>query len=68
MGQIRRRGGVWWIRYYDGNGRRREESARTDKWEKARDLLKQREGDIANGVPFRRRSVGFALMKPRRIC
>ena len=50
MGQIRKRGGVWWVRYYR-DGRRFEESARTDKWEKARDLLRTREGDIANGVP-----------------
>src|SRR5262249_42791442 len=52
MGQIRKRGNVWWGRYYDGHGRRHEESARTDKWEKARDLLKQREGAVANGVPI----------------
>jgi integrase len=50
MGQIRKRGGVWWIRYYR-DGRRFEESARTDKWEKARDLLRNREGDISKGVP-----------------
>ena len=49
MGQIRKRGDVWWIRYYR-NGRRHEESARTDSWEKARDLLRTREGAIANGV------------------
>jgi integrase len=47
---LRKRGGVWWIRYYR-NGRRYEESAKTDKWEKARDLLRTREGDIAKGVP-----------------
>src|SRR5262245_47840431 len=50
MGELRKRGAVWWIRYYR-NGRRFEESARTDKYEKARDLLKQREGDVAKGVP-----------------
>src|SRR2546423_1319264 len=50
MGQIRKRGGVYWIRYYR-DGRRFEESARTDKHEAARDLLKVREGDIAKGVP-----------------
>jgi integrase len=49
MGQIRKRGGVYWIRYYRG-GRRFEESARTAKYEKARDLLKEREGDIAKGM------------------
>src|SRR5688572_25821428 len=50
MGQIRKRGAVWWIRYYR-DGRRYEESARTEKWEKARDLLRSREGDISKGVP-----------------
>jgi Phage integrase, N-terminal SAM-like domain len=49
MGQIRKRGGVYWIRYYR-NGRRFEESARTDKWETARDLLRTKEGAIANGA------------------
>jgi hypothetical protein len=51
MGQIRKRGGVWWIRYYR-DGRRYEESARTDKKEEARDLLRTREGDIAKGAPI----------------
>jgi integrase len=41
---------LWWIRYYR-NGRRFEESARTNKKEEARDLLKRIEGDIAKGVP-----------------
>ena len=51
MGEIRKRGGRYWIRYYR-NGRRFEESAKTDKWETARDLLRDREGDIAKGVPI----------------
>ena len=51
MGQVRKRGGVYWIRYYR-NGKRIEESARTDKWEEARDLLRTREGDIAKGAPL----------------
>ena len=51
MGQIRKRGGIYWIRYYR-NGQRIEESARTDEWEEARDLLRTREGDIAKGVPL----------------
>lgn len=33
------------------NGRRYEESARTTKYEEARDLLRLKEGDIAKGVP-----------------
>jgi hypothetical protein len=51
MGQLRKRGGVWWIRWYR-EGRRFEESAKTDKWETARDLLRQREGDVSKGVPI----------------
>ena len=51
MGELRQRGRIWWIRYYR-DGRRFEESAKTDKYEKARDLLKEREGDVAKGVPF----------------
>lgn len=50
MGQIRKRGGIYWIRYYR-NGKRFEESARTNKRDGARDLLKVREGDIAKGAP-----------------
>ena len=52
MGELRQRGRMWWLRYYR-NGRRFEESAGTDKYrETARELLKQREGDAANGVPY----------------
>ncbi|MCL4848087.1 MAG: tyrosine-type recombinase/integrase [Acidobacteria bacterium] len=51
MGQLRKRGGVWWIRYYR-NGRRYEESAKTDKKGKAETLLRLREGDIAKGLPI----------------
>jgi integrase len=49
MGEIRKRGGVWWIRYYQ-NGRRLEESAQTDKYETARELLRDREAAISKGV------------------
>ena len=51
MGELRRRGNIWWIRYYR-NGRRIEESAGTNKYDDARDLLKTREGDVAKGVPL----------------
>lgn len=51
MGELRQRGSIWWVRYYK-DGRRFEESAKTDKYEKARDILKEREGDVAKGVPF----------------
>lgn len=50
MGELKRRGNVWWVRYYH-NGRRYEESARTTKFEDARDLLKIKEGETAKGVP-----------------
>src|SRR5688572_28200499 len=55
MGQIRKRGRVYWIRYYR-NGQRFEESAETDKYETARDLLRDKEGDIAKGIPVSPRS------------
>ena len=50
MGSLRKRGDIWWIRYYR-NGRRFEESARTEKKTDAERLLKLREGDVAKGVP-----------------
>lgn len=49
MGQLRKRGSIWWMRYYR-NGRRIEESSGFKKHEDARDLMKTREGAIANGV------------------
>ena len=51
MGELRRRGRVWWIRYYR-NGRRHEESSRSTKKQAAIDLPKIREGDVAKGVPI----------------
>lgn len=51
MGQIRKRGEVYWIRYYR-NGKRIEESVGSGKHEEARDLLRTREGDISKGVPI----------------
>src|SRR5437660_1404067 len=50
MRGLRKRGTIWWIRYYR-NGQRFEESARTSVYDDARDLLKKREGDVANGLP-----------------
>jgi hypothetical protein len=50
MGEIRKRGGKYWIRYYR-NGVRHEESSHSDKKEVARDLLRRREGAIADGIP-----------------
>ena len=50
MGEIRRRGQIWWVRYYR-DGRRHEESSRSRKKGDAERLLKLREGDVARGVP-----------------
>ena len=50
MGEIRRRGEIWWVRYYR-EGRRHEESSRSRKKGDAERLLKLREGDVARGVP-----------------
>jgi integrase len=50
MGELRQRGRIWWMRYYR-NGQRFEESARTTKYEEARDQLRMKEGEIAKGVP-----------------
>lgn len=49
MGQIRKLGKTYWIRY-SRDGRRYEENAHTAKESEARRLLKIREGDIARGV------------------
>jgi integrase len=49
MGQLKLRGTIWWVRYYRG-GKRFEESSESTKKNVARDLLKQREGDVAHGL------------------
>ena len=51
MGQLKKRGRIWWVRYYR-NGRRFEESSRSEKRKAAEDLLKIREGDVEKGVPI----------------
>jgi integrase len=43
MGQLKRRGKIWWLRYYRGN-RRYEESSGSEVKKVASDLLKEREG------------------------
>lgn len=52
MGCLRQRGkkGIWWLRYYRG-GRLIEESAGTTSKTEAARQLKDREGDIAKGLP-----------------
>jgi len=48
MGMIRRRGKIWWIKFYVG-GVPREESSHSEIKDDARTLLKDREGDVAHG-------------------
>lgn len=50
MGELRKRGNIWWIRYYR-NGRRHEESSGSKKKTVAKNLLALREGDKAKGLP-----------------
>lgn len=57
MGELKLRGHVWRIRYYR-DGRRYEESNRSPLHRVARDLRKNREGDVATGAPSRRRWAG----------
>ena len=49
MGELKRRGQIWWIRYYK-NGKRHEESSGSEKEGDAKSLLRLREGDIERGV------------------
>lgn len=51
MGELKKRGRTWWIRYYR-NGRRYEESSASNKESDAKALLRIREGDIERGVPI----------------
>jgi membrane protein required for colicin V production len=50
MGAIRKRGRIYWIRWYR-DGRRFEESSGSTKYDVARSLLRSREGDVEKGVP-----------------
>jgi len=50
MGELRKRGEIWWVRYYR-DGRRFEESSRSRKEGDARRLLRLREGDVERGLP-----------------
>src|SRR4051812_39792946 len=58
MGEIRKRGRVYWIRYCR-NGKRYEESSHSDRKQTAVDLLKVREGDTARGVPVTPKIAGL---------
>jgi integrase len=48
MGHIYQRGNIFWIKYYR-NGKAYHESSKSDKEKPAKDLLKEREGEIAKG-------------------
>jgi len=48
MGCIYKRGNIYWIKYYR-NGKPYQESSRSTKETKAKQLLKKREGEIAEG-------------------
>jgi hypothetical protein len=50
MGQIRKLGTIWWVRYYR-NGKRYGESSGKTSYYEAKKLLADREGDIAKGIP-----------------
>jgi integrase len=56
MGELRKRWNVWWLRYYR-NGRRIEESSGTSVYDDARELLKKREGAVADGIPITAQSI-----------
>ena len=58
MGQLRKRGKYYQLRYYR-NGRRIEESTKLTKYEDARDELRKREGAISEGVPLTATSTRF---------
>jgi integrase len=58
VGEVRKRGKYYQLRYYR-NGRRLEESTKHTKYDDARELLKQREGDISKGVPVSPRTGKF---------
>jgi integrase len=51
VGQIRKRGTYYQIRFYR-NGERIEETTEYTKYDEARELLKKREGSIADGIPI----------------
>ena len=56
MGQIRKRGAFYQIRYYR-NGRRIEETTDKTRYDEARGLLREREGEISKGTPITAKSM-----------
>ena len=67
MGELKKRGQTWWIRYYR-NGKRHEESSGSTKEGDARSLLRLREGDIERGVAITPKVGRIASRKPSRMC
>jgi integrase len=65
MGELRRRGTIWWLRYYR-NGKRHEESSGSEKKGVARDLLREREGKVAAGVPVSARMARYRFADAAR--
>lgn len=51
MGDLRKRGDIWHVRFYDLDGKQREKSSHSTKREDAVRLLRTLEGDRARGVP-----------------
>ena len=48
LGEVKLRGRIWWIRYYE-NGQRRQESSGSPNRKKAVDLLKVRIKEFGSG-------------------
>lgn len=61
MGQIRKRGKYYQIRFYNHRGERVEESTGYTRWDDARDLLRKREHAVSDGVPITPASTRFTF-------
>jgi hypothetical protein len=48
-GSVYRRGGVWWIKFYDRTGRARRESSGSEVKSDAEKVLRKRLGEVASG-------------------
>lgn len=48
-GRIFLRGRIWWIEYYDGDGRQRRETSKSTRKEDARKLLERRRAAVVTG-------------------
>lgn len=61
-GSLKKRGEVWWIKFYD-HGRPVRESAGTSDERKAKKLLRQRLGEVATGAFVDAKSVKYADLR-----